>query len=107
VKEPIRIDGAITGAASNEPRVFCAHYPSVFPEAAAAGYRLVLAGHLHGGQCVLATRGGKLYPAVWVHRWHGLRFVDRGATLLVSRGGGDTLPVRFNCPREVVVCEIH
>ena len=66
----------------------------------------MLAGHLHGGQCVLATRRGRLYPAAWIYRWHGLRFAEWGAVLLVSRGAGDTLPVRFNCPREVILCMI-
>jgi predicted MPP superfamily phosphohydrolase len=71
-----------------------------------AGYDLVLAGHLHGGQCVLASCGGMLYPAAWFHRWHGLRFAEAGATLLVSRGAADTFPFRFNCPREVLLCEV-
>ena len=89
-----------------EPRLLCAHEPSIFPRAAAAGYALVLAGHLHGGQCVLATLNDKLYPAVWLHRWHGLRFRRDGALMLVSRGLADTLPLRFNCPREVLLCEL-
>jgi predicted MPP superfamily phosphohydrolase len=66
----------------------------------------VLAGHLHGGQCVLATFKDKLYPAAWLHRWHGLRFHGEGSLMLVSRGLADTLPVRFNCPREVLLCEL-
>jgi predicted MPP superfamily phosphohydrolase len=77
-----------------------------FPAAAAAGYGLVLAGHLHGGQCVLATRRRRLYPAAWIYRWHGLRFAEWGAVMLVSRGAGDTLPIRFNCPREVILCAL-
>jgi predicted MPP superfamily phosphohydrolase len=105
LEQPVRIDAEVRpgGAA---PRLLCAHYPDVFPAAARAGYRLVLAGHLHGGQCVLATRNGRLYPAVWLHRWHGLRFHDGAAALLVSRGLGDTFPFRFNCPREALLCEI-
>jgi len=106
IEWPIRIDGRIEPDRSSAPRVLCAHYPSCFPAAVSAGYRLVLAGHLHGGQCVLATRNARLYPAAWFHRWHGLRFSQRGATLLVSRGVADTLPLRFNCPREVLLCEI-
>jgi predicted MPP superfamily phosphohydrolase len=104
--EPIAIDAAVRPARSAGPRLLCAHYPGVFPAAARAGYGLVLAGHLHGGQCVLATVGGRLYPAVWFHRWHGLRFADGDAALLVSRGAADTFPIRFNCPREVILCEI-
>jgi len=102
----LRIDGRVDSAAHAGPRLLCTHHPGDFPAAAAAGYALVLAGHLHGGQCVLATRRGRLYPAAWVYRWHGLRFAERGAVLLVSRGAGDTLPVRFNCPREVILCVI-
>lgn len=88
------------------PRILCCHYPSAFPEAVQAGYRLVLAGHLHGGQCVLATYRDRLYPAAWLHRWHVLKHLDRETTLLVSRGVGDSLPLRFRCPREVILCQI-
>lgn len=104
--QPLRIDGRLESAPAAGPRLLCAHHPGVFPAAVRAGYGLVLAGHLHGGQCVLATAGGRLYPAVWLYRWHGLRFVEGGATLLVSRGAADTFPFRFNCPREVILCEM-
>jgi predicted MPP superfamily phosphohydrolase len=103
---PARIEGTLAVQPSSGPRILCAHYPSLFPEAVRAGYRLVLAGHLHGGQCVLGTWKGRLYPAAWVHPWHGLRFEQGEATLLVSRGLGDTLPLRFNCPTEVVLCVV-
>jgi predicted MPP superfamily phosphohydrolase len=106
VADPVRIDGRIDRAAAAGPRILCVHYPAVFPRAASAGYGLVLAGHLHGGQCVLATHRGRLYPAAWFHRWHGLRFHDGGCTLIVSRGAADTFPFRFNCPREVILCEV-
>jgi hypothetical protein len=102
----LRIDYKIDPAANPGPRLLCTHHPGDFLAAAAAGYGLVLAGHLHGGQCVLVTRRGRLYPGAWVYRWHGLRFIQGGAVLLVSRGAGDTLPVRFNCPREVILCTI-
>jgi predicted MPP superfamily phosphohydrolase len=105
LEAPLWID-ALPGASSGRSRVLCAHDPSIFPEAARAGYSLVLAGHLHGGQCVLAMRRGLLYPAVWFHRWHGLRFVADDSTLLVSRGAADTFPFRINCPREVILCEV-
>ena len=100
---PLRIVGRVDPAAHAGRRMLCTHHPGEFPAAATAGYGLVLAGHLHGGQCVLATRRGRLYPAAWIYRWHGLRFAEGGAVLLVSRGAGDTLPVRFNCPREVIL----
>jgi hypothetical protein len=102
----LRIDGQVEAKSQVGPRLLCTHDPSDFPAAAAAGYALVFAGHLHGGQCVLATRRGRLYPAAWLHRCHGLRFDQRGAVLLVSRGAADTFPLRFNCPREVILCTI-
>lgn len=104
--EPIAIDGAIR-TAPGRGGILCAHYPSDFPNAARAGYRLTLAGHLHGGQCVLARRGELLYPAVWFQRWHGLKFEDGTATMLVSRGVGDTLPLRHRCPRELLLCRFE
>jgi uncharacterized protein len=106
LRYPVRIDGTLDPRPSSLPRILCAHFPSIFPSAVAAGYRLVLAGHLHGGQCVLVTHQSRLYPAAWFHRWHGLRFRERDALMLVSRGAADTFPFRFNCPREVILCEI-
>jgi uncharacterized protein len=106
LEEPLGIDADVVPVPRPGTRLLCAHYPDVFPGAARAGYGLVLAGHLHGGQCVLATVKDRLYPAVWVHRWHGLRFADGDARMIVSRGVADTFPFRFNCPREVVVCEM-
>jgi predicted MPP superfamily phosphohydrolase len=92
--------------AGEAARVLVAHSPEVITAAAAAGYDLVLAGHLHGGQCVLWRRGPRLYPGAWFSRWTGLRFTVGGTTLLVSRGAADTLPVRFRCPREVLSCTL-
>jgi predicted MPP superfamily phosphohydrolase len=110
VEHPLRIEAELSpthdAPSSLRPRILCAHAPAIFPAAVDAGYRLVLAGHLHGGQCVLATRRGKQYPAAWFHCWHGLRFHRGDAVLLVSRGMADTFPFRFNCPREVLLCEI-
>jgi predicted MPP superfamily phosphohydrolase len=104
--EPLAVDAQLGSTCRSETRLLCAHYPDSFPAAARAGYRLVLAGHLHGGQCVLATVKDRLYPAVLIHRWHGLRFADGDARMIVSRGVADTFPFRFNCPREVILCEL-
>jgi predicted MPP superfamily phosphohydrolase len=108
VASGLRLDGAL---AANDDfagvRILCGHDPAVYPRAVEAGYRLVLAGHLHGGQCVLLRRRGRLYPGALVYRWNGLRFDEGGATLLVSRGAADTLPIRWNCPREVLLCVLR
>lgn len=103
----VKIDGFVDRNPTSGLRILCAHNPIVFSGAIAAGYNLVLAGHLHGCQWVFWQRNGKLYPGAWFYRWNGLRFELNDATLLVSRGMGDTLPVRWNCPREVILCHIY
>jgi predicted MPP superfamily phosphohydrolase len=102
----IELISSIGGGPPSHPTILCAHDPSIFPSAVQGAVDLVFAGHLHGGQCVLFQRGGKLYPGAWLAKWTGLRFVVGRSTLLVSRGAADTLPIRWNCPREVILCEI-
>jgi len=83
--------------------LLCAHHP------APPGRRfdLTLSGHLHGGQFVFFERRGRLYPGAFLYRWNGLRFDgNNGKTLLISRGIQDTLPLRWNCPREVLMVDI-
>jgi predicted MPP superfamily phosphohydrolase len=119
-RRPLELDGRIRVRESSERaplretpvggsplKVFVSHYPWSAAAAARAGYDLALAGHLHGGQCVLWQRGTRLYPGAWLSRFNGLRFAIGDATLLVSRGAADTFPVRFRCPREVVLCRIR
>lgn len=84
--------------------ILCAHDPAIFPQAVACRYRLILAGHLHGGQWVLNTFQDRFYPGAWFYRWNGARFEAGESVMLVSRGVHDTLPIRWNCPREVLVC---
>lgn len=103
----VRIDGRLERHADGSaPRILCAHEPDVFPVAAKAGYAAVLAGHLHGCQFVAFRRGGMLHPGAWFYRWNGLRFRDGRATMLVSTGCADALPLRWNCPREVLLCTL-
>lgn len=88
-------------------RALVGHHPAAAAAAIARrGCDVAFAGHLHGGQCVLWQRGTLLYPGALFSRWNGLRFAIGAATLLVSRGVADTLPLRFNCPREVVRCRL-
>ncbi len=101
------VPNGVSLSASNDADVLCGHDPAVFRSAAASGVRLVLAGHLHGGQCVLRSLpDGRLWPGCWVNRWTGLRFQSGACAMLVSRGCADTLPLRWNCRREVLLCEL-
>lgn len=85
-------------------RVLCAHDPGIWRTARNEGFDLVLAGHLHGCQVVFFEAGGWLFPGA-VFYWHNrLRQVHAGARLLVSRGCVDLIPVRWGCPREILLC---
>ncbi|HEY9250160.1 MAG TPA: hypothetical protein VIO38_13555 [Rariglobus sp.] len=67
---------------------------------------LLLAGHLHGGQINLwKDRHGRPQPAAACYRWLAGRSQIHSATLIVSRGLGDTLPIRFRAPKEIVLLD--
>jgi uncharacterized protein len=102
----VQILGAVEQLRQGQPSVLCSHYPTDFPRAFARGIDLVFAGHLHGWQIVLKQVGEYLYPGAWLSRWNGLRFERGNSTMLVSRGVTDLLPIRWNCPREVVFAEL-
>lgn len=103
----LRIDGfCLKSVDATAYSVLCAHEPDIFPQAADAGYQLVLAGHLHGSQAVLLRYSQKMYPGAWFFEWNGDEFHRKDCTMLVSRGVNDTLPIRWNCPREILVCTI-
>lgn len=96
--------------AASRPRgdfqVLCAHNPRVWKTARGRGYDLVLAGHLHGCQVVAFEYRDRLFPGAifypYCYRSH-----QAGSTrLVVSRGVSDLVPIRWRCPREVVLCHV-
>jgi predicted MPP superfamily phosphohydrolase len=87
-------------------RVLCAHNPRVWRRVRDAGFDLVLAGHLHGFQLVACEFRDRLFPGAIFYPYCFLSH-DRGRTrLVVSRGVSDLLPIRWRCPREVVLCHV-
>lgn len=99
----VQIVSRVDQAISDRATILCCHYPTDFQQAYGRGIKLVLAGHLHGWQIVLWERGEYLYPGAWLSRWNGLRFERSDSTMLVSRGVTDLFPLRWNCPREVIL----
>ena len=79
-------------------RILLSHYPRL----AAAGYSLVLAGHMHAGQIVLPYPGGRIHFAhLRAPLTQGL-YRRGGVTLHVSPGLGTTfVPFRFFARPEV------
>ena len=87
-------------------RVLCAHNPRIWKTSRHAGYDLVLAGHLHGCQLVACEYRDRLFPGAIFYPYCFLSH-HRGSTrLVVSRGVSDLVPIRWRCPREVVLCHV-
>jgi predicted MPP superfamily phosphohydrolase len=91
---------------AGDVRVLCAHNPRGWKGFSAAGYDLVLAGHLHGCQVVAWEYRDWLVPGVLFYPHCVLRQHHRSTRLVVSRGVSDLLPIRWRCPREVVLCYV-
>ncbi len=102
---------AISGPETTQPgeghvRVLCAHNPRIWKTSRHCGYDLVLAGHLHGCQFVACEYRDRLFPGAIFYPYCFLSH-HRGATrLVVSRGVSDLVPIRWKCPREVVLCYV-
>lgn len=103
------IDAASAGIPADAAfRMILVHTPELYREAEARGYRLYLAGHTHGGQ--ICTPWGKpiLVHARCPRRYaRGLWQHGRMTGYTTSGAGASLLPVRFNCPPEVALIEIH
>lgn len=87
-------------------RVICAHNPRGWKRFSTAGCDLVLAGHLHGCQVVAWEYRDCLVPGVLLYPHCVLRQHHGSTRLVVSRGVSDLLPIRWRCPREVVLCYV-
>jgi predicted MPP superfamily phosphohydrolase len=87
-------------------RVLCAHNPRIWKTARHAGYDLVLAGHLHGCQFVAGEYRNRLFPGAIFYPYCFLRHHRDSTRLVVSRGVSDLVPIRWRCPREVVLCHV-
>jgi uncharacterized protein len=95
-----------TSVPEGDVRVLCAHNPRVWKTARGRGYDLVLAGHLHGCQVVAFEYHDRLFPGALFYPYCYLSHQAGSARLVVSRGVSDLVPIRWRCPREVVVCHV-
>ena len=95
---------ALRGLDPAIPTLLLSHRPEIFPEAAARGVPLTLAGHWHGGQVRLNLPGVTISFAHFRTPYpEGLYRIGE-SHLYVSRGIGTTgTPVRLNAPPEVTM----
>ncbi|MDQ2774059.1 MAG: metallophosphoesterase [Acidobacteriota bacterium] len=89
-------------------KILLAHAPDLYGDASASGIDLYLSGHTHAGQVRLPWIGSVIQnssaPRAYTHGYwrHGEM---QGYTS--SGVGCSMLPIRFNCPPELVVIELH
>jgi predicted MPP superfamily phosphohydrolase len=88
---------------SKIPKILLFHKPYFFDEISAKGVDLMLSGHTHGGQVVLAKFGSvNLSFAGAVSKYISGLYEKGNSKMYVSRGIGNVaLPIRFNCSPEI------
>ena len=104
--EKSTIENLVKGIGESEPTIFLCHKPYPFEEYAELGVDLMLSGHTHGGQIVLAQLD-KLNISVaslastyisGLYKAH----TNHDAQMYISRGIGTVgIPLRVNCPPEI------
>lgn len=92
--------------ADGDVRILCAHDPRIWKTSRQSGYALVLAGHLHGCQVVAFEYRDRLFPGAIFYPYCYLSHQCGSTRLVVSRGVSDRVPIRWRCPREVVLCYV-
>lgn len=89
------------------PVILLSHQPDVFPYLP-KGINLTLAGHLHGGQVAIPFVGPIVAPSRFGVKYASGYFEENGKKMIVTKGlGTSCLPIRFNCPPEIVVVEFE
>jgi uncharacterized protein len=84
------------------------HSPDSAPEAAALGYRFIVAGHTHGGQVCLPLAGALVTNCSMPRRLVSGLIQMGGAVLHTSKGLGTSkyAPFRFACRPEATLLEL-
>ncbi len=108
--EPGYLEGILGAPDENSYTVLIAHNPDYFPQYAAWGADLVLAGHVHGGMVRLPLLGkGVVSPNVRLFpKYDSGVFKEGKTTMFLSRGlGMHTIPVRVFNPGELTVIDFE
>ncbi len=100
------IENLLRGVPDGAPSIFLCHKPYPFEEYSALGVDVMISGHTHGGQVVLAQLDNvNLSFAALASRYIAGLYKARSnprAQLYVTRGVGTVgLPLRVNCPPEI------
>ncbi len=104
----IRIDGnrLFEQGEAADFSILCLHKP-LPTEKIKDKCQLAFAGHLHGGQFVFWQNDNGLYPAKFFYPCNFIERSWQGGLFLVSKGLGDTLPVRYNCKKDLLFVQVN
>jgi predicted MPP superfamily phosphohydrolase len=102
------IPGALSAVPSNAFKILLAHTPELFTQASGHSVDLYLCGHTHGGQIRLPKIGAVRQNADCPSEYAYGHWIHNGMQAYTSAGiGCSSLPVRFNCPPEIVLIELR
>ena len=96
---------ALHGAFPDEMKLLLAHNPVIVRQAARFDVDLVLSGHTHGGQVKLRDEERRVLPNRKLK--NGLH-CRKDTQIYITRGIGTVvLPIRYQCPPEISLIELH
>ena len=102
------LPSAVKKAKGDALKILLVHSPELAEEAPEQGIDLYLCGHTHGGQVCLPGIGPLILNASCPRRYKRGLWRCGGMVGYTSRGIGPSgVAVRFNCPPEISVFELH
>lgn len=102
------LPGALAGVPENAFKVLLAHAPELYEQASQSGIDLYLSGHTHAGQIRFPVIGSLHSNARCPRSYAFGHWTHGGMQGYTTAGAGcSSLPVRFNCPPEIVLIELR
>ncbi len=101
------LDAALSDVPEASLLILLTHNPDIGLDARAQRADLILAGHTHGGQLRLPLLGALYRQGTHLGRRRAAGWFQRGATrLFVSRGLGESFPLRFGAPLQAALIRV-
>ena len=98
---------ALTGVPEGAPLILLAHNPDIWLDPRVGRADLVLSGHTHGGQVRLPLVGAAHTQGTHLTRRRPAGWFQRGGTrMFVSRGLGESIPLRFGVPPQAALIRV-
>ncbi|MGA8597720.1 MAG: metallophosphoesterase [Bryobacteraceae bacterium] len=102
------LESALASIPDDKFKILLAHAPELYDQAAEKAIHLYLCGHTHGGQIRIPWVGPVIRNSACPRSYSHGYWRHKGMQGYTSAGiGCSTLPVRFNCPPEIVLIELR